>query len=109
MEGYTILCFASGYEAPPTSKHHVMHILAEKNIVLWINYHASRKPTASSSDLLYMAHKLGQIFRGLSNPRQNLYILTPLLLPLPGRPWLPRCAAWPASSHALQIHDRQDR
>lgn len=29
IEGRTILCFASGYDAPPTSKHHVMHLLAE--------------------------------------------------------------------------------
>ena len=33
IEGRTILCFASGYEAPPDSKHHVMHLLAEKNVV----------------------------------------------------------------------------
>ena len=38
----TILCFASGYEAPPTSKHHIMHLLTERNVVLWVNYHASR-------------------------------------------------------------------
>jgi hypothetical protein len=30
IEGRTILCFASGYDAPPTSKHHVMHLLAKK-------------------------------------------------------------------------------
>ena len=48
IEGRTILCFASGYDAPPTSKHHVMHLLAERNAVLWVNYHASRAPTASA-------------------------------------------------------------
>ena len=53
IENQTILCFASGYDAPPTSKHHVMHILAERNVVLWVNYHASRAPTASSSDMLW--------------------------------------------------------
>ena len=90
IQGRTILCFASGYEAPPTSKHHVMHILAQNNVVLWINYHASRKPTASSSDLAYLARKIGQIFQGLSNPRPNLHVLTPLQIPLPGRPWAKR-------------------
>jgi glycosyltransferase involved in cell wall biosynthesis len=84
VEGRTILCFASGYDAPPTSKHHVMHLLAERNTVLWINYHASRTPTASASDLRYMARKVGQIFRGVTNPRKNLYVLTPPVLPLPG-------------------------
>ena len=82
--GHTILCFASGHEAPPTSKHHVMHILAERNVVLWINYHASRRPTRSSSDLSYLTGKIRQIFRGLSNPRENLYVLTPLQIPWPG-------------------------
>jgi len=84
IEGRTILCFASGYDAPPTSKHHVMHLLAERNTVLWVNYHASRAPTASASDLRYMVRKVGQIFRGVTNPRKNLYVLTPPVLPLPG-------------------------
>lgn len=26
IEGHTILCFASGYDAPPTSKHHVEEV-----------------------------------------------------------------------------------
>ena len=84
IKNQTILCFASGYDAPPTSKHHVMHLLAENNRVLWVNYHASRTPTASSSDLKYMAKKLGQVAAGLKNPRPNLYVLTPLVVPLPG-------------------------
>ncbi|HUT57289.1 MAG TPA: glycosyltransferase [Phycisphaerae bacterium] len=84
IEGRTILCFASGYEAPPTSKHHVMHLLAERNTVLWVNYHASRTPSASASDLRYLTRKVGQIFQGITNPRKNLYVLTPPVLPLPG-------------------------
>lgn len=90
IEGRTILCFGSGYDAPPTSKHHVMHLLAERNVVLWVNYHASRVPTASSSDLLYIARKLGQVAGGLQSPRPNLYVLTPLVLPLPGSAWARR-------------------
>jgi glycosyltransferase involved in cell wall biosynthesis len=86
----TILCFASGYDAPPTSKHHVMHLLAENNVVLWINYHASRVPTASSSDLLYMIKKLLQVVKGLKRQRKNLYILTPLVIPLPSSPFARR-------------------
>ena len=90
IEGRTILCFASGYEAPPTSKHHVMHLLAEHNTVLWVNYHASRTPSVNSSDMLYMARKLGQVLGGMTHPRKNLHVLTPLVLPLPGRPWAQR-------------------
>ena len=90
IEGRTILCFASGYDAPPTSKHHVMHLLAERNEVLWVNYHASRAPSASSSDLLYMARKLGQVVAGLKRPREGLHVLTPLVVPLPGKQWVQR-------------------
>lgn len=90
IEGRTILCFASGYDAPPTSKHHVMHLLAERNTVLWVNYHASRTPSASASDLRYMARKLGQVLGGLREVRENLHVLTPLVLPLPGSAWARR-------------------
>jgi len=90
IERHTILCFASGYDAPPTSKHHVMHLLAERNTVLWVNYHGSRTPTVSSSDLLYMARKLRQVFSGVYAPRKNLYVLTPLVIPLPGSAWAQR-------------------
>lgn len=86
IAGRTILCFASGYDAPPTSKHHVMHRLAEQNVVLWINYHASRAPSASGSDMLYMARKLWQVAEGLYSPRKNLFVLTPLVVPLPSSP-----------------------
>jgi glycosyltransferase involved in cell wall biosynthesis len=90
IEDQTILCFASGYDAPPTSKHHMMHLLAEHNTVLWVNYHASRAPTTSSSDLAYMAKKLGQVFAGIKNPRPNLHVLTPLVVPLPSSSWARR-------------------
>ena len=83
IEGRTILCFASGYDAPPTSKHHVMHLLAERNVVLWVNYHASRTPSASGSDLAYAARKLAQVAGGLRRERPNLFTLTPLVAPLP--------------------------
>lgn len=89
-ENKTILCLASGYDAPPTSKHHVMHLLAERNVVLWVNYHASRAPTASSSDLLYIGRKLRQVVAGMQRPRENFYVLTPLVVPLPASPWARR-------------------
>ncbi|HHH76255.1 MAG TPA: glycosyltransferase family 1 protein [Phycisphaerae bacterium] len=89
-KGKTILCFASGYDAPPTSKHHVMHLLAKQNTVLWVNYHASRTPSASASDMMYMVKKLGQVAGGMRKVRKGLYVLTPLVLPLPGSKWAKR-------------------
>ncbi len=83
IEGKTILCFASGYDAPPTSKHHVMGLLAERNTVLWVNYHASRAPSAGGADLAHMARKLAQVVRPLREERRNLFVITPLVVPLP--------------------------
>ena len=94
IEGRTIICFACGYDAPPTSKHHVMHVLAERNNVLWINYHASRTPTASCSDLRHMTQKLRQVAGGLVCPRPNLHVLTPLVIPLPTSGWARHLNRW---------------
>ncbi len=90
IEGRTILCFASGYDAPPTSKHHVMYLLAERNTVLWINYHASRTPTAGASDVRRIFAKLREVLGGLRHPRPNLHVLTPLVVPLPTSQWAMR-------------------
>jgi len=90
IAGRTILCFASGYDAPPTSKHHVMGLLSARNRVLWVNYHASRRPSASPADLAGMAGKLRRVFGGVAKARGDLYVLTPLVIPLPGAAWARR-------------------
>ena len=82
IKGRTILCFASGYDAPPTSKHHVMHLLAGDNTILWVNYHASRRPGAGRRDLAHMADRLRRVLGGLVRAGKNLYVLTPLVVPL---------------------------
>ena len=87
ITGKTILCFASGYDAPPTSKHHVMGLLAEGNTVLWVNYHASRAPSVSSVDLLYVARRLAAVARPMRQVRPNLFVMTPLVVPLPAAGW----------------------
>jgi glycosyltransferase involved in cell wall biosynthesis len=90
IEGQTILCLASGYDAPPTSKHHVMHLLAQRNQVLWVNYHASRAPSATASDLAYMARKAREVLRGVQQVRENFHVLTPPVIPLPSSHWAKR-------------------
>ena len=90
IEGRTILCFASGYDAPPTSKHHVMHLLAERNTVLWVNYHASRRPSRTWADLAGGVAKLRQVCRGRQRRRSNLHVLTPMVVPAPNSRWARR-------------------
>ena len=78
-----IVCVASNWFEHPTSKHHVMRALSEHNHVLWINYHASRRPTLSRSDSRMIVRRLRA---ALAPPRRvsaSIDILSPLLLPLP--------------------------
>ncbi len=90
IENRTILCLASSYDAPPTSKHHVMGLLAEANEVLWINYHGSRRPTATRADVHHLLGRLGSVLEGLTRPRKGLHVLTPLVVPLPASRWARR-------------------
>lgn len=84
IEGRNIICIASNYWYDPTSKHHVMRLLAERNHVIWVNYHASRRPTATARDLSAAVGKLRQIARGPRDAGPAMTVITPLVLPLPG-------------------------
>lgn len=84
ITGKTIICFASGWDYHPTSKHHIMRRLAEHNDVIWVNWHASRRPSIGMTDLKAIAAKLGQIRRGPRQVAGRLTVLTPCQLPLPG-------------------------
>lgn len=86
IEDRNIVCLASNWHIDPTSKHQVMKLLAERNHVLWVNYHASRRPQASVQDLRAIVRKLGQICGGVEEITPTLRVLTPMLVPLPGFP-----------------------
>lgn len=79
----TIICFASNYFFDPTSKHHVMRELSKSRHVLWINWHASRRPSLNGRDLKGIWHKLKQIGRGVKKVHERLWVMTPFVLPLP--------------------------
>ncbi|NLX13010.1 MAG: glycosyltransferase family 1 protein [Phycisphaerales bacterium] len=82
----TIICLASGWDYHPTSKHHVMRKLAERNQVLWVNWHASRCPRLNLGDLHSIVSKIGQIGQGPRQAVESLTVLTPPQIPLPGSP-----------------------
>ncbi len=84
IRGRNIIAIASNWHFDPTSKHHVMQRLAAHNNVLWVNYHGSRRPSASGRDLRSIAGKLGEVVRGVERMGPQLSVMTPLLLPLPG-------------------------
>ncbi|MBU0638072.1 MAG: glycosyltransferase [Planctomycetes bacterium] len=78
-----IVCVASNWSDHPTSKHHVMRILAERNNVLWVNFHASRRPQLNTRDTRLMLQRLRQARAGTRRVAPNIDVLSPLLLPFP--------------------------
>jgi hypothetical protein len=84
IEDRNIICFASNWFYDPTSKHHVMKLLSERNHVIWVNYHASRRPRMSGADAGAIARKLRQYVEGPRRVAENITVLTPLIVPIPG-------------------------
>jgi len=84
LENDSIICFAHDWEGDPTSKTHIMRILARKNRVLWINSIGMRRPTASRADLGRLALKLRRSVTGCREVEPNLHVASPLTLPFPG-------------------------
>lgn len=87
IRGKNIVCFASGWDFHPTSKHHVMRHLSRENHVIWVNWHCSRRPTLGMDDLKSIALRLRQIRRGPTRAADSITVLTPWQVPLPESPW----------------------
>jgi glycosyltransferase involved in cell wall biosynthesis len=84
LEGASIICFAHDWGGDPTSKTHIMRILARKNRVLWVNSIGMRRPAASGRDLRRILDKLVKSFQGCREVEPNLFVANPLVIPLPG-------------------------
>lgn len=84
LEGTSIICIGNDWDSDPLCKAHIMRILAAKNRVLWVNSIGTRRPTLSSRDLGRMTTKLRRGLRGCQEVRPNLFVVNPLVLPLPG-------------------------
>ncbi|MFQ5429088.1 MAG: glycosyltransferase [Phycisphaerae bacterium] len=61
-----------------------MTLLSERNHVVWVNYHGSRRPRLTRADAGSVAGKLRQFITGPQRVRENLTVLTPLVVPVPG-------------------------
>jgi glycosyltransferase involved in cell wall biosynthesis len=64
-----------------------MRRLAEENHVIWVNWHASRIPSIGLNDLRTITGKLRQIRRGPLEATEQITVVTPPQLPLPGSEW----------------------
>ena len=84
MSGQNIVCFAKDFDEDPTSNHHIMRLLSEKNRVLWLNSIATRTPNlASGRDLGKIFRKLKSFFKGPRKITESFWIYTPIVIPLP--------------------------
>jgi glycosyltransferase involved in cell wall biosynthesis len=65
----------------------VLRELAKTRRVLWLNSIATRKPKLSSSrDMGKIARKVAEFARGPVNVENDLWVMSPLAVPLPGSP-----------------------
>jgi len=79
-----IIAFSKDWHEDPTSNHHVLRELAKTRRVLWLNSLATRKPNIKSArDLGKIRRKLLEFTRGAVNVENDLWVATPLVLPLP--------------------------
>jgi glycosyltransferase involved in cell wall biosynthesis len=79
-----IICFSKDWHEDPTSNHHVLRGLARSRRVLWLNSVGTRTPRLSSGrDLGKIRRKLAEFARGPVNVENDLWVFSPLVLPLP--------------------------
>ena len=82
-----IVAFAKDWHEDPTSNHHVLRELAKTRRVLWLNSLATRKPQLGSArDLGKIRRKLGEFAKGPVNVENDLWVFSPLVIPLPHSP-----------------------
>jgi len=96
-----IICIASAWDGDPTSKHHIMKILARHNDVLWVNYHGTRRPTLNRVDVRGALETLGRVMRGVERISDSMWQVTPLVIPGARRTWVDRASQF---FLARQIH-----
>ncbi len=80
----------SAAENNPTGKHQIALCLATKgHRVLWIEGSGMRRPAAASTaDRSRILAKLLNAAKGIRNPRPGIHYISPIIVPLPGHPWI---------------------
>jgi len=96
--GPPIVCFANDYQGDPTSKHHIMRILAGYTDVLWVESAGMRRPRFSNPlDLRRILARLRRSTAGVRRDgaaHRRLHVVSPLSVPLPGRRAATRVNRW---------------
>jgi glycosyltransferase involved in cell wall biosynthesis len=84
LENENIICFASApwHSATWVNCQHLMSRLARGNRVLYVEPFSLRLPSATRSDLSKVASRIKGWLRGVVPVGENLWILSPLMIPL---------------------------
>ena len=83
-ERVPIIAFSKDWRSDHTSNHHVLRGLARTRRVLWLNSIATRTPKLGSArDLGTIRRKLREFAGGATRVENDLWVATPLVLPLP--------------------------
>jgi len=83
IQGRIIVCIASAWDYAPTGKHHIMRCLAEHNDIVWVEYHGTRRPSVTGSDLRAAWSAVRRFARGARRIGPSFMQITPLVLPAP--------------------------
>jgi glycosyltransferase involved in cell wall biosynthesis len=79
-----IIAFSKDWHEDPTSNHHVLRELARTRRVLWLNSTGTRRPKMRPGrDLGKVRRRLSELSHGPVNVEADLWVATPLVLPLP--------------------------
>ena len=88
IEGRIIVSIANSWDYDPTSKHQIMKILSQRNDIVWINYHGTRRPTVGKADMTAALSALRRVARGVTRVCPSIRQVTPLVIPGASRPSL---------------------
>ncbi len=90
-----VIAFANDWSTDPTSKHHLMRLLALRTPVLWIETTGMRRPTVTSAaDWRRVLAKLKRMGGALRPGAPGLAVLSPPALPFPTSAVARRLNAW---------------
>ena len=94
LEGRDIICFCNDWDGDPLSKKHVMLGLARKNRILWVNSIGNRNPRVTGRDLRLVVRKARDFAAGCRRVADNIYVFSPLVIPLHGNALARRFNRW---------------
>jgi glycosyltransferase involved in cell wall biosynthesis len=90
LRGRDLVVFSNDWDGDPLSKTHIMRILARDNRILWVNSIGNRAPRPNAHDARRIWKKVAAFRKGLRQVEENLFVLSPLAIPLFGSEWVRR-------------------